>query len=92
MVEQAMQPCYGFNGAIGLSLSFVVLQDPSQDWELAEGLTRFEHARGGPAQGHLGMAPALDVALDDADGPQRILNDVGAGERAPEFLGQAGAG
>ncbi len=67
----------GFKGAVGLSLSHVVLQGDSQDGELVvglettEGLLRLQHAGGGPSEGHLGMAPALDVALDDADGETR---------------------
>ena len=73
----------------------MVLQGLSQDralpigLETAEGLLRLQHAGGGPPEGHLRMAPALDVALDDADGSLRVLDDVGAGEGALGIFGQA---
>ena len=34
-------------------------------------------------------APSLDVASDQSDRPQRVLDDVGAGQRASEPPGQA---
>ncbi len=70
----------------------VVLQGLSQDWqqtiglEATEGLLRLQHAGGGPPEGHLGMAPALDIAGDLSDGSQRVLDDIGAGERAAAGL------
>ena len=57
----------------------------AQLWELAfrlepaEALGGLEHGGGGPAQGHRGVAPALDVAADAPDRPQHVLDDVGAG-------------
>ena len=39
----------------------------------------------------IGIAPALGVADDRSDRFQRVLDDIGAGERAPEFPGQAEA-
>ncbi len=60
----------------------MVLQGGSQDAELpvgleaTKGLLRLQHAGGGPPEGHLGMAPALNVALDDADG-ERIVASLG---------------
>ena len=38
---------------------------------------------------HAGVTPAFDVAADAPDGAVHVLDDVGAGERAPEFRGQA---
>ena len=58
----------------------------SQHWQLSvsfqapERLLRLQQAGGGPSERHLGTAPALDVAADLADRPQRILDDVGASE------------
>ncbi len=46
-------------------------------------------AGGDPAERHLGIAPALDVVADLSNRSQRVLDHVGAGERAPEFMGQA---
>ena len=37
------------------------------------------------------MSPAFDVAGDLAHRAERVLDDVGAGERAPEFVRQAEA-
>ncbi len=85
----------GFKGAIGLSLAHMVLQGLPEDRELAvglepaEGLLGLQHTRCGPPQRHLGIAPAPDVAADLSDRAQRVLDDVGAGERAPEFVRQA---
>ncbi len=79
----------GFNGAVGLSLSHVVLQGIAEYGELpvgleaAEAFLGFHHAGGGPAQGHLGVAPSLDVAADLSDRSQRVFNEIGAGERTP---------
>ncbi len=60
----------GCNGAVGLSLSHVVLQGAAEDGQLAvgleaaEGLLGLQQAGGGPSERHLGMPPTLDVALD----------------------------
>ena len=76
----------------------MLLQGLSEDrqlsvgFEAAEGLFGFHEPSSGPAQGHFGVTPALDVALDQADGAQCVLDDVGAGERASEFSGQAETG
>ncbi len=40
---------------------------------------------------HAGVAPAFDVAADAPNGAVHVLDDVGAGERAPELHGQAEA-
>ena len=72
----------------------MVLQGLSQDRELGWALRQrkvflgFQHDGGGSPEGHLGMAPALDIALDQAEGAVRILDDFRAGERTSEFLGQ----
>ena len=55
----------------------------------AEALGGLEHGGSSPAQRHRGVAPALDVAADPADRAHDVLDDVGAGQRAAEFLRQA---
>ncbi len=73
----------------------MIPQSPAQDGRLSaspqspEDLLGFQHAGGGPTQRHLGRAPALDVAADQPDRADGVLDDVGAGERAPEFVRQA---
>ncbi len=57
--------------------------------EAAEALLCFQHAGRRPAQGHGGMAPAFDVGADPADRAHHVLDDVGAGQRAAQLLGQA---
>ena len=87
----------GFNGTVGLSLSQVFLESISEDGQLAIGLEATEcflglqQAGGGPSERHLGVSPAFDVAGDLAHRAERVLYDVGAGERAPEFVRQAEA-
>ena len=87
----------GFNGTVGLSLSQVFLESISEDGQLAIGLEAMEgflglqQASGGPSERHLGVSPAFDVAGDLAHRAERVLYDVGAGERAPEFVRQAEA-
>jgi hypothetical protein len=67
----------------------------AQLWELAfrlepaEALGGLEHGGGGPAQGHRGVAPALDVAADAPDRPQHVLDDVGAGQGSPQLPRQS---
>ena len=56
-----------------------------------EALGGLHHAGGGPSERHAGVAPAFDVAADPPDGAVHVLDDVGAGKRAPEFQGQAEA-
>ena len=51
----------------------------------------FQEAGGGPSQGHLGVAPALDIVLHHPDRSQGILDGVGAGQGAPELGRQAQA-
>ena len=87
----------GFNGTVGLSLSQVFLESISEDGQLATGLEATEgflglqQAGGGPSERHLGVSPAFDVAGGLAHRAERVLYDVGAGERAPEFVRQAEA-
>ena len=87
----------GFNGTVGLSLSQVFLESISEDGQLAigleatEGFLGLQQAGGGPSERHLGVSPAFDVAGDLAHRAERVLDDVGAGERAPEFVRQAEA-
>ena len=38
-----------------------------------------EHASGGPAQGHLGVSPALHIPADQPDDAVHSLDDVPAG-------------
>ena len=88
----------GFNGTVGLSLSQVFLESISEDGQLAigleatEGFLGLQQAGGGPSERHLGVSPAFDVAGDLAHRAERVLDDVGAGERAPEFVRQARGG
>ena len=85
----------GFNGTVGLSLSQVFLESISEDGQLTigleatEGFLGLQQAGGGPSERHLGVSPAFDVAGDLAHRAERVLDDVGAGERAPEFVRQA---
>ena len=87
----------GFNGTVGLSLSQVFLESISEDGQLTigleatEGFLGLQQAGGGPSERHLGVSPAFDVAGDLAHRAERVLDDVGAGERAPEFVRQAEA-
>ena len=57
--------------------------------QTTEGLLGLQQAGGGPSERHLGIAPALDVAAGLANGAEGILDDVGAGELAPELGRQA---
>ena len=76
------------HSAVGLRVAHVRLEGGAEDGELAvgleavEGLLGFQHARGGPAERHLGIALALDVAAGLPDGAERILDDVGAGQHS----------
>ena len=85
----------GFNGTVGLSLSQVFLESVSEDGQLAigleatEGFLGLQQAGGGPSERHLGVPPAFDVAGDLAHRAEGVLDDVGAGERAPELVRQA---
>ena len=87
----------GFNGTVSLSLSQVLLESVSEDGQLSigleatEGLLGLQQAGGGPSERHLGVPPAFDVAGDLAHRAKGVLDDVGAGERAPELLRQAEA-
>src|ERR1700716_363677 len=45
----------------------------------------FVHGRSGPAQSHRRRTPALHIAGDATHGPHHIFDDVGAGQRAPQF-------
>src|ERR1035438_6100101 len=51
----------------------------------AKALLGFVHGRSGPAQGHRGRTPALHIAGDATHGAHHVLDDVGAGERAPQL-------
>ena len=57
--------------------------------EAAEGLLRLQEAGGGPTQRHLGVAPALDVPLHRPDGADRVLDGVGASQRASKLRREA---
>lgn len=59
--------------------------------EPSAGLLSLDHSGGGPAERHLGIAPSFDVARDLTNGPERVLDDVGAGERALELGRQVAA-
>ncbi len=59
--------------------------------EAAEPFGGFEHASGGPAQGHLRIAPALHIAADLPDHGIHRVDDVGACQRPPQFERQAKA-
>ena len=73
----------------------MLVQSVAEDGQLpvglepAEGLLGLQHTRGGPPERHLAIAPAPDVAADLSDRSERVLDDVGAGERAPELGRQA---
>jgi hypothetical protein len=63
--------CYphdGFNGAVGLSFSHVVLQGAAEEGllpvglETTETLVSLHHSSGGPPKSHLGIAPVLELA------------------------------
>jgi len=58
----------------------------------AEALGGFDHRGSRPAQSHSGIAPSLHVATDPADGAVHVLDDVGAGQRAPQLGRQSQAG
>src|SRR3954468_16610455 len=70
-------------------------QGVSELWQLLvrlqppKALAGLHHAGGRPAQGHRGIAPALHIPGDLADRAVHRLDDVGAGQRAPQVLGQA---
>ena len=87
----------GFNGTVGVSLSQVLLESVSEYGQLTigleatEGLLGLQQAGGGPSERHLGVPPAFDVAGDLTHRAERVLDDVGAGKRAPEFVRQAEA-
>ena len=80
---------YGF----GFGPLHVVVKGFSEDGKVAvgleatEGLLRFDEPHGGPSEGHLGVAPALDVAADRSHRAERVFDGVGAGQRSPEFAG-----
>ncbi len=59
--------------------------------EATEGLLGLQQAGGGPSERHLGDPPAFDVARDLAHRAERVLDDVGARQRALQLLGQAEA-
>src|SRR3954451_22888951 len=52
--------------------------------DLAELTLGFEHPGGGPAQAHVAVLPALDVARDAANGLDHRLAGVRRGNRALE--------
>ena len=49
----------------------------------------FLHSGRGPAHRHRGRAPSLHVPADASHCAHDILDDVGTGERAPQFLLQS---
>ena len=53
-----------------------------------EALLGFVHGRSSPAQGHRRRTPALHISGDATQGPHHILDDVGAGQRAPQLRRQ----
>ncbi len=57
----------------------------------SEAFLRLHHTSSGPAQGHRAIPPALHVAGDLPDGAVHVLDDVGAGQGAAQFPGQAQA-
>ena len=75
----------------------MLLESVSEDGQLTigleatEGLLGLQQAGGGPSERHLGVPPAFDVAGDLTHRAERVLDDVGAGKRAPEFVRQAEA-
>src|SRR5512132_3975977 len=77
-----------FKVGIGDVLGLMRSQRRPQDRQLLAGLEPpealggLQHGGAGPAQHHLGIPPAFDVAADLADGAVHVLNDVGARERA----------
>ena len=56
-----------------------------------EAFLGLHHASSGPAQGHRAIPPALHVAADLPDRAVHVLDDVGAGQGAAQFPGQAQA-
>ena len=52
-----------------------------QTWRRRKVLLPLKNAYGGPAQRRFARAPALDVASDQSDRPQRVLDEVGASIR-----------
>ncbi len=70
----------GFNGGFGFCLFHVRLKGSFKAGEVPvgleapEGFRGFHEAGGGPAQGHLGVPPAFDVALNGLDGAQGVLS------------------
>jgi len=73
-------------------------QGSAQHWQLlvglepAEALDGLHHAGSGPAQCHLGIAPAFDVPADLPNRAVHVFNDVGARQRPAQFDWQAEAG
>ena len=57
--------------------------------EAPEALLRFQHARGGPAQSHLRVPPALHIPAHLANDAVHALDDVGAGQRAAQIRREA---
>ena len=57
--------------------------------EAPEALLRFQHARGGPAQSHLRVPPALHIPAYLANDAVHALDDVGAGQRAAQIRREA---
>ena len=85
----------GINGTVGLSLPQVFLESVSEDGWLAIGreaavsFRGLQQAGGGRSERHLGVPSVFDVAGDLAQRAERVFDDVGADERAPELVRQA---
>ena len=60
--------------------------------EPPEALGGLHHAGRGPAQRHLGIPPAFDVAADLPNGAVHVFDDVGARQRPTQLDRQAEAG
>ena len=91
--------CQGsvFNIAVHRVLDLVNSKGGPQGWQMLAGLQTAEalgglhHCRARPAQRHRGVVPVLHVAADATDRAVHVLDDVGAGQRAAQFGGQAEA-
>jgi len=60
--------------------------------EPPEALGGLQHGGSGPAQRHLGILPAFDVAADLPNGAVHVFDDVRARQRPAQFDRQAEAG
>src|SRR4029077_5718520 len=81
--EQARRGLSFLSGALpGRHVALEVACEPS----VSEAFGCFPHSGCGPAHRHRGRAPAFYVAADAPHRAHHILDNVGAGERAPQLL------